>query len=150
MLNLDLDIHDCTAEETQKGSFGRIRTASFRATGLLQSARLEVVTPADTHQRRTATIVDGIIPGVPAICVLDRPEEWPEGCSECLFLRLGVSSPDGAGSVVWLLILPTDARESEYRRIGIGHTTTWAPGGGVRAIDYDAFVAGKRTQLTLV
>ena len=149
MPNLDLQVHDCSAEETQKGSFGQIWTASLQATGLLQSARLEIFTPAGLLQPHAATMVEGIIPGVLVECVLDRPEEWPEGCCECFFLRLGIFSSDGRDSVAWLLISPTDARESKYRRIGIGNTIAWGPG-DARAIDYDVFVAGKRTQLTLV
>jgi hypothetical protein len=77
--NLDLYIHDCSAEEAQKGSFGQIRTASLRATGLLQSACLQLSTPAGTHRMATASITDRTIPGVQAECILDRPREWPTG-----------------------------------------------------------------------
>ena len=142
--DLDLQIHDCRAEERHKGRFGQIFRASFRATGLLQSIRLKW-TPAGVRLPYRYTIVDGTMVGIEVECIFDRPREWPGGVCDCLCLWLGVFSKAGRHSVVWLLVSPTGTCESEYRRIGIGNTITrWRP------IADDVFVAGKRTQLTLV
>jgi hypothetical protein len=97
----------------------------------------------------TASITDGIIPGVQAECILDRPREWPTGVCECFYLRLGVFKEAGRDSVAWLIISPTGNCESEYRRIGIGTTFAWGQD-LVQELNYDVFVAGKRTELTLV
>ncbi|KAH8654951.1 heterokaryon incompatibility protein-domain-containing protein [Tricladium varicosporioides] len=148
--SLDLQLLSYDVKEAQEGTFGQVLASSFKAMGLLQAVVIDRSKPAREDDPHTATVIEGILHGVPVSFILDQPSEWPETIISCYCLRLGIFNNDRRDSVALLLVVPTGGHQNNFRRIGVGETVVWGAEEDKGPIDYDIFIAGKRIELKML
>lgn len=151
---LDFQLQGVEVQEEHPMTFGKVLPgAQVHAKGWLQKVAIDTAAPplVKTRYFPGSDVVEGVVPNAHVVCMLDVNEKPTSQIYNCWCLRVG-SYNDGDGRSICFLLLKEEGgpKGKRFSRIGVAETDVRRSTGTYEPVPRDVFVAGQRSELTLI